>query len=148
MIAERYKHFLIPALIILLVLISPACDKDKGYEPIPNVYVNINLDINSTIYSDLAIVGGHAYLTGGYRGIVVYRMSNDEFVAYDRACPYDHDKDDDARVDVEDNGLTLIDSVCMSRYLLLDGSVVEGPAQRPLKNYRTSFNGSNLLIYN
>lgn len=147
MIAERYKHFLISLGIIIMLVLFPHCDKEKNNNPIPNVHVNINLDINSTLYSDLNIVGGYVYITGGYRGIVVYRMSYDEFVAYDRACPYDHE-DPEARVDVEDNGLTVIDSTCMSRFLLLDGSVVEGPATRPLKRYRTQLSGDNLLIYN
>lgn len=143
----RYKHFWISFIALVIFLLFPHCNKDKQRDPIPNVHVNLQLDISSTLYSDLNIVGGYAYLTGGYKGLIVYRMAHDEFVAYDRACPYDYEKSE-ARVDVEDNGLTLIDSTCMSRFLLLDGSVVEGPAQRPLKNYQTTFNGDILHIYN
>ncbi|MCF8219359.1 MAG: Rieske (2Fe-2S) protein [Bacteroidales bacterium] len=145
--SEKYTYFVTFIILFLIIPFFTQCDKENEHNPIPNVHVNINLDISSTLYSDLNIIGNHAYITGGYRGIVVYRMSNDEFVAYDRACPYDHE-DPEARVDVEDNGLTLIDSTCMSRFLLLDGSVVEGPAKRSLKNYRTNFDGNNLFIYN
>lgn len=147
MSSARYKNFVISLFTLIMFLLLPHCDKDKDREPIPNVNVNLNLDISSTLYSDLAVVGGYVYLTGGYKGLIVYRMSNDEFVAYDRACPYDYEKPE-ARVDVEDNGLTLIDSTCMSRFLLLDGSVVEGPAKHPLKKYHTSFDGDNLHIFN
>ncbi|MFO8088071.1 MAG: Rieske (2Fe-2S) protein [Bacteroidales bacterium] len=148
MIGERYKQFLISFIFLLGLFLFPHCDKSKQQNLIPNVHVNISLDINSTMYTGLNVVGGYEYITGGYRGIVVYRMAYDEFVAYDRACPYDHHENSDARVDVEDNGLTLIDSVCMSRFLLLDGSVVKGPAERPLKSYRTQLDGDNLLIFN
>lgn len=147
MIAERYKYFIIFIVLFLFIPFFSQCDKENEHKPIPYVHVNINLDISSTLYSDLNIIGNHAYITGGYRGIVVYRMAQDKFVAYDRACPYDHE-DPEARVDVEDNGLTLIDSTCMSRFLLIDGSVVEGPAKRSLKKYNTEFDGNNLFIYN
>ncbi len=147
MIAERYKYFLMACVIIPLMLIINGCKERDNDNPIPNVHVNINLDINSTLYSNLSIIGGHEYITGGYKGIIVYRASQYDFMAYDRACPYDH-QIDDARLDVEDNGMTVIDSTCMSRFLLLDGSVVDGPATRPLKAYRTNFDGEYLFIYN
>lgn len=143
--AERYKHLFKPVIIFLAVFF-PHCDKEFQH-PVPNVHVSINLDLSSTLYADLNIIGNHIYITGGYRGIIVYRMSQDEFRAYERACPYDHHKDD-ARVVVEDNGLTMIDSTCLSRYLLLDGSVFEGPATRGLKAYRTHYTGNNLYISN
>ncbi len=143
--AERYKYFFKPAIILLAVLL-PHCDKEFQ-DPVPNVHVSINLDLSSTLYGDLSIIGNHIYITGGYRGIIVYRMSQDDFRAYERACPYDHHKQH-ARVVVEDNGLTMIDSTCLSRYLLLDGSVFEGPATRGLKTYRTHYTGNNLYISN
>lgn len=129
------------------VLFSTTGCKKDSYAEIPNVYVNLNLDISSTLYLELTHVGGWVNLTGGYKGITVYRVSTDEFVAFERCCPYDPDVEE-ARVEVDDSGLTLTDSVCGSQFLILDGSVVEGPANIPLKRYRTEFDGDNLHIYN
>lgn len=134
--------------ILLLIWILPqsSCQKE-AYPDIPNVYVNMYLDISSTLYVELATVGGYVYLTGGYRGILVYRASTEQFMAYERCCPYDADQNS-AVITVDPSGLTMTDSTCMSTYLILDGSVVSGPATLPLKQYNTSFNGDDLHIFN
>jgi hypothetical protein len=133
-------------LFVLLIILPCSCKKDERPQ-IPNVYVNLTLDISSTLYIELNSVGGHVNLTGGYKGITVYRLSTDEFVAFERCCSYDPDVAD-ARVVVDTSGLTLSDAVCGSQFLILDGSVVNGPATAPLKQYRTQFDGDYLKIYN
>jgi nitrite reductase/ring-hydroxylating ferredoxin subunit len=133
--------------LVWIILISGnACKKDQ-YANIPSVYVNLNLDISSTFYIELSAVGGYVNVTGGYKGITIYRASIDQFVAFERCCPYDPDITA-AIVEVDPSGLALTDSVCGSKYLILDGSVVSGPATKPLKQYRTSFDGDILHISN
>lgn len=130
----------------IALIFACSCKKDQ-YAEIPNVYVNLYLNINSTLYIELNNVGGWVNLTGGYRGILVYRESTDIFKAYERACPYDPDESG-AIIVVDASGLTMSDATCGSQYLILDGSVVSGPATLPLKQYRTDFDGSTLHIYN
>lgn len=122
-----------------------SCKKDK--DEIPNTYVNFYININSTQYIDLNPVGGWVYLTGGVRGIIVYRQSMEEFVALERNCSY-QPSNECATVEVESSGMTAIDSCCGSRFLLMDGSLVNGPATRSLKLYQTSFDGNTLHIFN
>jgi hypothetical protein len=131
---------------VFLLATDAGCKKDY-YKEIPSVYVDVYLDISSTLYIELSTVGGYVNLTGGYRGITVYRGSIDEFVAFERCCPYDPEVDS-ARVKVDTSGLTLSDAACGSTYLILDGSVVDGPATMPLKQYRTYFDGDILHITN
>ncbi len=145
------RNLTLKSLIILIFLTLPelfifnSCKKDK--DEIPSVYVDFYININSTQYIDLNSVGGWAYLTGGVRGIIVYRLSIDEFVALERNCPY-QPTNSCATVEVESSGMTLIDSCCGSRFIIIDGSLVNGPATRSLRTYNTSFNGSTLHIYN
>ncbi|NVN94264.1 MAG: hypothetical protein HXX18_03165 [Bacteroidetes bacterium] len=122
-----------------------SCSKDEN-ETIPYVYVNFSIQPNSTLYQKLNTVGGWEYLTGGYNGIVVYRQSQDEFVAFDRACPYDYKNS--CRIVVESSFTTTIDSCCGSRFLLNDGSPFKGPASVSLKKYKTYYDGSSLHISN
>lgn len=131
---------------MLLLVLSSSCKKDEK-EYIPNVYVNFQIDPNSTMYLGLNQVGGWSYLTGGVAGIVVYRETQEVFKAYDRACPYDYDVEG-SLVEMEPSGLTLIDSLCGSRYIITDGSVLAGPTSRGLKSYRTSYDGRLLFVYN
>lgn len=122
------------------------CKKES--ETIPNVYVDFYIYLNQPSYAALNSVGNFVYVTGGVKGIIVYRKSLDEFVAYDRSCPYDPDAGN-AIINVDSTNVFSSDSNCGSKFNLLDGSVLNGPATRPLKSYRTSFDGLNTLhIFN
>lgn len=137
---------LITICILVFTIAFVSCKKDeKDY--VPNVYVNFQIDPNSTMYLALNQVGGWAYITGGVSGIIIYRESQEVFKAYDRACPYDYDVAG-SLVEVEPSGLTMIDSLCGSRYIITDGSVLQGPSTRGLKAYRTSYDGRLLYVYN
>jgi hypothetical protein len=71
----------------LTIILFFSCKGEQN--KIPNVYVNITLDLNKPDYSTLSGIGNYVYITGGVSGIVVYRDGLNEFVAYDRACPHD-----------------------------------------------------------
>ncbi len=135
-------------LIISLFSLSSSCGKGNEHDTIPNVAVNISFDVNSTMYINLSMVGGHEYLVGGYKGIVVYRVGADEFVAYDRACSHDPLTSNSRLIMDPSSSFILTDTVCGSSFLILDGSVNSGPATLPLKRYQTSFDGTYLSIYN
>ena len=140
------KTFKIPTLLIIFFLfLFPNCRKND--EPVPYVYVNFYVNLSSPQFISLTSVGGWVYVTGGYKGIVIYRNSIDEFCAYDRACTYKPTTDCE-RIDVEDNGITAIDSCCGSRFLLMDGSVVNGPATVSLTRYKTYYNGTSVQVTN
>ena len=130
-------------IILSLVIILPGCRKDKQPQ-IPYVYVNYQLYPNSLDYIP---IGGHKYLTGGYRGIVIYRLLDDQFAVYERCCPNDPEKTN-AKVTVMSSGSTCIDSVCMSKFILMNGTPYEGPSPFSLMQYRYTFDGETLLIYN
>lgn len=131
------------------LLISVLLSGCKGYEheTIPSVKVNITIYPDNVNYLSLNHIGGYVYLTGGVAGIIVYRLDQTTFMAYDRACSYDWE-DTDAWICVADDGLTLVDENCGSRFNILDGSVINGPAQYPLYFYKTTYDGRRLRIYN
>ncbi|MCX6247015.1 MAG: hypothetical protein NTW10_04725 [Bacteroidetes bacterium] len=134
-------------LILLFVCFLPQCKKEKQQNDIPVIAVNIALDPNSTEYLRLNTVTGWEYLTGGYRGIIVYRATPNGFMAYERACPYDWDKTS-SRMVVDSSGMTTYCPSCTSKFILTDGSPISGPSPYPMKQYRTTYNGSILYIYN
>lgn len=129
---------------MLMLLLSFSCGKEKQ-PAIPYVYVNEILYPNSMDYIP---VGGYKYINGGYRGIIIYRMLPNEFKVYERCCPYDPEKSC-AHITVNPDNTTAIDSCCMSRYILLDGSPYgNGPSPYALMTYNFSYDGETLLIYN
>jgi hypothetical protein len=138
-------HLLMTVLIVLFVITG--CSKEEKRNDIPVVAVNFFIYPNSTEYLELNGVGGWVNLTGGYRGIIVYRKSITEFMAFERACPYDWELID-ARVDVDPSGLTAACPSCQSKFILLDGTPFQGPTHYPLKQYQTQYDGNLLYIFN
>lgn len=116
--------------------------------PIPNVPVNISINLDLPSYQTLNAPGGYAYVNGGSRGIVVYR-NFDEFVALDRHSTYNHE-DPCAVVEVDSiNIFELVDTCSGSRYSIQSGVVLQGPAQWGLRRYNSSWNGaSTVTIWN
>jgi nitrite reductase/ring-hydroxylating ferredoxin subunit len=129
-----------------ILLLSPQCKKDKN-ELIPYVYVNFSLNPSSTQYNNLNNIGGWVYVTGGVRGIILYHASVDQFMAYERDCPYEP-LNTCALVQVEKNGVVAIDSCCGSQFVLTDGSPIKGPAATSLKQYTTTYDGTTLTVTN
>jgi hypothetical protein len=78
------------------VLLFSGCSKSSNgvnyittdFFPALNVDFYINLSLPSA--SPLLFPQGWIYQQGGYRGIIVYR-NFDEYVAFDRTCPYKTD---------------------------------------------------------
>ena len=136
--------------IILLVMLFAlaGCSKNEDQQnPIPSVPVNFSINPNSTEYIELNTVSGWVNLTGGYRGIIVYRKAINEFMAYERACPYDW-QNNNARVNVDNSGLIVECPVCKSQFIITDGSPFQGPSPYPLKQYQTTYDGTLLYVYN
>jgi nitrite reductase/ring-hydroxylating ferredoxin subunit len=137
--------FLLASLSIIMLAFS--CKKDKKEDVIPYAAVDFYVNILSTQYTELHSVNGWVYVTGGVRGIILYRKSIDEFMAYERNCTY-QPSNTCARVTLDNTNLIAIDSCCGSKFLMLDGSVIQSPATIPLKQYRTSFDGTTLHVFN
>jgi len=125
-----------------------ACNKNKK-NPVPSIPFDIIIDINLPSYNALISVGTYAYVNGGSRGIIVYRRSIDEFIAFDRHSPMDPAGTCGQPLYPDPNNfLTLIDSCSTARFSLYDGSPITG-SDFGLRMYQTIYNGTNQLrIFN
>jgi nitrite reductase/ring-hydroxylating ferredoxin subunit len=137
------KYF--AGILLVLSFVFSSCKKDEN--KMPYVSVNVYIDINNANYNDLNAIGGYIYVTGGYKGLIIYRASYESFVAIERACPY-HPTTDCERLVVDTSGLTVSDPKCGSRFLILDGSIVNGPSTKPAVTYATTFDGIYVHVYN
>ncbi|MDP4290641.1 MAG: hypothetical protein Q8908_06135 [Bacteroidota bacterium] len=138
------KTFLSTILLVFL-LFSSSCKDENPYN-IPYVAVNFYVYPNG-IDSDLGISGYKYFSRVGYRGIVVYRMTPDQFFAYDRTCTYDS-QNPSAIINVDPSGLYAVCPVCGSRYLLTDGYPFKGPSKNQLVQYHTSYDGYKVFVTN
>ena len=135
-------HFCYPLVILFLSLAS--CKKDAN--DVPDVYVDIYLYSTDPAFYPLNVTSGYAYVAGGSKGILIYRKSQNEFMAYDRHCTYQVPEGNIVTVDA--SGLLAEDAVCASKFLMTDGSPNSGPAVNLLKQYQTSFDGTVLHVFN
>lgn len=137
-----YK-WLIPAIFLAIF----ACKKND--DRVPTVAVNEYINLNLPEFLPLNAVNNWIYYNyAGNKGLIIMRISPSEFMAYERTCTYDPYV---AASIIEgfENDIFCIDSVCNSRFSLLDGSVVSGPATQAMARYRTELVGNNILhIYN
>ncbi len=134
-------------IIFASIFIMPfGCKKDNN-NGVPIVAVDIYLYTNNPSFVNLNGVGGWVYISGGSRGILVYRKSSTEFMAYDRNCTYQPSQPC-ATVVVDATNILAKDTCCHSKFSIYDGSVTQGPASLPLKAYNNTFDGNVLHIYN
>jgi len=127
---------LLTVLALLLLTLNIQCKSEK--DPIPYVYVDIRISLNTPDFYPLNAIGNSVFVTGGYKGIVIFRKSIDEFLAFDRACTFDPDCE---RLELDDTHTKLVHTnCCNSEYsLLLDGHPVHEPAKMPLKRYKVVY---------
>jgi len=135
---------LIRILLTILICIATGCILD--HPTIPNVPVNFYIYPNEVSAINLNNYGGHEYFTGGVSGVVVYRLGEGEFTAFDRACPFDWE-DSLSWIWVEPDGITLKCQKCGSVFNILDGGVITGPSKFQLKQYFTKYDGWRLRVH-
>ncbi len=133
-------------LFFFIAALSCSRCRDNNITQVPYVPVNIAININQPDFFDLTVPSGWVYVTGGSRGIIVYRNSIDEFTALERHSTYQ--VENQCAVAVNDDGVLISDPCSASQWYIQDGTVVNGPATFPLVQYETSFQDPYLYITN
>ena len=144
-----------------------------GCKPVPQnpnrpiLPAPITIYPNTLQYQELNFVSGWLYITSDVestsRGIIVYRMNDIEFLAYDRIPP----NEPDACTDSHGNTTRMVvdfpfvvDHCNNAYYNILNGQIIvrepdmipsfptDGTTVYPLIQYHTTFDGSKLIITN
>ena len=131
-------------ILALFCLLFFSCQKEEDY--IQNVVVDINLNLTLPEFSDLQTVGNSVFITGGVKGIIVYRQGFDSYKTYDRNCSFEPSLSC-ARIDSVNSSIAIC-KCCNSKFLLSDGTPFDGPALLPLKQYQNNLSEDFLYIYN
>ncbi|RCH55545.1 hypothetical protein DJ568_06545 [Mucilaginibacter hurinus] len=117
------------AAVVLLSICIISCGKQRDVVP----YVRVNRIIQK---SDIRFSEGTGVIFEngiGVAGIIVYRRPDGNYVAYDQCSSYQPEKL--CKVVLDNTGLQVEDPCSGSKFLLFDGSVVKGPAERMLRQY-------------
>lgn len=120
------------------------CKEPVGVIP----YVAVDIDLNTLLpaYNSLQFPGNWVYVSGGSRGLIVYRYTLDEFVVFDRHSPYDVGAA--CQCKILSDGYTIEDPCSGSQWYIFDGSIIQGPTTAPLERYNTYWISPVLSINN
>lgn len=158
--------------LLILIALSAFLSGCKSIPQNPNRPVlpaPITIYPNTIEYQELNFVSGWLYITSDVestsRGLIVYRLSDTEFLAYDRIPPNEPDACTDShgnttRLVVED-GMFVVDHCNNAYYNILNGQIIisddfdmvpsfptDGTTVYPLIQYHTNYDGSKLTITN
>ncbi len=131
----------------LLAITSLAGCGKEGRCHVPIGDANCQIDPNSPLYSGINNCDGYEYLVGGANGLVVVRVSFNEFACYERSCPLDT-----GRLEMVSGygNIVLECPKCHSQFnTFADGCPLEG-SRTPcyLYKYSTYYDGHTLYISN
>ena len=115
------------------------------YSLIRETGINFSIYPNTPEYQELNDIGGWIYLTGGQDGIIVYRLSLDEFMAYDRIPIVSNDLCPDNRLIVDIP--YIVDECNSQQYNILNGYNLNSDGSH-VYWYQTEYDGTMLRIYN
>lgn len=146
-------HKILFTIVAVASILLLGCREGYEHPNAPNVYINFTIEPNSTKYQPLNIVSGYMYLTSEApsRGIIVYRMTETEFKAYDRIPPNEPNACHDGN-----GGYTrlivdfpfVVDNCNNIKYNILNGMPMDEGGIYPLVEYHTAYDGRSLRIYN
>lgn len=131
--------------IIFSIFFTISC-KDTNDRFIPYVPIQINKSVNNPDLINLQIVGGTVLLTGGSKGLVLYRRDENTIKCYDRHSTYL--PQNGCRVSIDSSNIAVKDACSNSRWILTDGQPIGGEATLPLQEYQCDFDGQRINIIN
>jgi len=131
-------------LIALAFLPLSGCVDTPGVIPYVDVQVDLNLSLPA--YNNLNFPNNWLYISGGSRGLIVYRYTLDEFVVLDRHATWDVGAG--CQCTVSPDGYTIEDPCSGSQWYIFDGSIIQGPTTAPLERYTTTWIPPVLSIRN
>ncbi len=129
---------------LFTVLLMQSCGKEEDF--IADVPVDVRIPANDFRFSALNSAGGVVVINGGVAGIILYKKTTGQIVAYDRCSTYNPERK--CAVNVNEPSITATDPCSGSLFSMEDGSSLKAPATRPLKQYQVTVTSSQITVFN
>ena len=130
-------------LLLLLITSFLSCEKNETNDLLPDMDVDVTINLNLPQYIDLQTPSGWAYASGGIKGILVINSGtgNPPYKAFDRACP----NNDCGSAMTFDGSLKLKCSCDNSEYSIIDGSPQTKGNSHFAREYRVNVISSSTI---
>lgn len=143
---KLFRKACIYSLLVATFSIGLGCEDNAPPTRIPFVYTEFTINLNLQEYLPLQYDGGFVYENEGFKGIIIYRESEDKYFAIERACTFAPNKPCEV-VSVDQSSFFLIDTCCGSTFDF-HGNPTGSPADQPLLLYDTYLDNNFLTITN
>lgn len=160
-VMNKEKNFHLSVLCLLLMTFLQ-CKKantvDNTTDFFPPVQFKTQLNLNLPLYIPLTFPQGYVYIPEGNKGTVVIHLAQGGYVAYDRTCSF-QPTDACAQVVVDSNYANIkcgsykantkpsFTPCCGSTFDLNTGIATTKPAQIPLRQYYTSYDDAQKILW-
>jgi len=132
-------------LTFLITVISCGTSDDDQNPVLPNIPVNVTLNLDLPLYQNLQFDSSSAFVENhGIKGIIVFRISENNILAWEAACPHI------APSECSTMNLVGVEITCPcddSKFSILNGGPLSG-TQFSMKQYRATKNGNTITITN
>jgi hypothetical protein len=130
----------------LFFIPMPSCS-DRS-QMLNQISFSINVNVFEPAFFDLTVPTGWVYYNGNTVDLIIYRNDLDVFSAFDARST--HNPSNPCYVKVNADNVTISDTCSGSKWLLSDGSLINGPAQYNLLKYNADYNSVTgyLHLYN
>ena len=144
----RITKTLIAILLIISVLNTMySCgNREETSSCFPNQMISVQLNLNLPAYSSLLNIGGWMYISeqqSGTRGLIITRISSNEFKIYDRNAPHIC-PDSQTTLEVENGNIVFCRKDNAKWFLINGGPAAVSPY--PLKQYFYNYNPTTNII--
>ncbi|MEN8124909.1 MAG: hypothetical protein ABFR32_07220 [Bacteroidota bacterium] len=130
-------------IILFLSLFSCSSNDFDDQSLLPNVPVNETVFLNNPEYINLQVVGGWAYAQGGISGIIIYHMSTNNYIAFERSAP--HFTPQACSKMVVKNSMIMVCSCDDSEFNIINGAPLTDGVKFAARQYRAVLVGNNTL---
>lgn len=128
---------------VAILFCFTACGDDDVDTLLPNVPVDVTINLNLPQYVNLQTPTGWAYATGGIKGIIIQNqgVGNPPYKAFDRACP-----NNDCTGAMEFDGSLKLTCPCDdSEYSIIDGSPQTPNGRYFAKEYKVTLSDPSTI---
>src|SRR5690554_7282923 len=135
--------------IFILVSCSKNDDKLNRNPYLTNPVVNLNLNLNLPEYNPLKFPGNYVITPQGIKGIVVYCVSENYYLAFDLTDP-NHVPNNCSRMELNGIIASCTCSTDDNEYNIVNFGqhTTEQDIKYPMQQYRAERNGNNIIISN
>ena len=144
------KLFKIVPLILVLILFSCSKNDDRQHRNpyLTNPVVSLNLNLNLPEYNPLQFPGSYVTVSQGIKGIVVYCISENYYVAFDLTDP-NHPPNECSRMEMEGIIASCQCANDSNEYFITTGlHKTEPNSKYPMQQYRAERVGNSVQITN